>query len=97
MEFYQRPLSVKDLSFTEFNFFGQVSYPFTPLLSGSLATLLFPKIRGYYIGPAFTYSLADNLEFSIFVQLFSGRFPDTTGDPERQTFTLGFMRFKYNF
>jgi len=93
MSFYQRPLTVKDLSFTEWNLFAQVSYPFTPLLNASLAVLYFPGIKGYYIGPSVTWSLGDNLDFSFIIQMFDGKLPDRG----RQTFTLGFLRFKYSF
>jgi hypothetical protein len=96
-EFYARPLSVKDLSFTELNFFAQVSYPFTPLFSGSLAGLYFPDVKGYYLGPALTWSLSNNLDFSLFLQYFSGRFQNESGVNKKENFTLGFGRVKYNF
>lgn len=97
VEFYQRPLSVKDLSFTEWNFMVQFSYPFTPLINASFATLWYPEISGYYLGPSFTCSLADNLDFSLFLQYFTGRLPGPSGTTERQDITLGFLRFKYSF
>jgi len=96
-EFYSRPLSVKDLSFTETNLFGQVSYPFTPLFTGSLAVLYFPEVSGYFLGPAFTFSLGNNLDLSLFIQHFSGKFHRTNNDPERQNFTMGFARIKFSF
>jgi hypothetical protein len=96
-EFYNRPLSVKDLSFTPWNFFGQVSYPITPLLNGGISAIYYPDVKGYYVGPNVTYSLAPNFDFSIFLQVFSGNFPDAAGKIRRQVFGLGFIRFKYNF
>ena len=92
LEFYSGPLSVKNLSFTEYNFFVQAGYPFNPLLSGNLALMYFPKLEGYYIGPSMSFSLMDNLDFSFYVQFFSGKFTNM-----RQNFSLGFLRFKYNF
>ena len=92
MEFYSGPLSVKNLSFTEYNFFMQAGYPFNPILSGYMAMMYFPQIKGYYIGPSVSCSLIDNLEFSFYIQLFSGKFGDN-----RQNFNLGFLRFKYSF
>ncbi len=92
LEFYSGPLSVKNLSFTEYNIFMQGSFPITPLLNGTLAGMYYPKLKGYYIGPSLGYSLMDNLEFSFYVQLFSGKLADT-----RQNFYLGFLRFKYSF
>jgi hypothetical protein len=93
LEFYQRPLTVKSLSFTEWNFFAQISYPFTSLINGSIAALYFPEVSGYYLGPSITCSLGDDLDFSLIAQWFDGELPGQG----RQTVTLGFMRFKYNF
>ncbi len=92
LEFYSGPLSVKNLSFTSYNLFVQGSYPITPLLNGTLAVMSFPEISGYYVGPSLSYSLTDNLDFSLYVQLFSGKF-----NSNRQNFNLGFLRFKYSF
>lgn len=95
--FYEGTLSVKKLSFTEHNIFGQVSYPITPLLNGTFSAMYYPEIDGYYLGPSFDYSLSDNLSATFFVQLFSGEFPDATGEVARQDFRLGFLRIKWNF
>jgi hypothetical protein len=97
LEFYSSPLSVKNLSFTEYNLFAQLSYPFNPLLNGSLAVMFFPRLSGYYAGPSLNCSFAENLDFSIYLQVFSAKFPDANGIKRKQTFDLGFMRFKYNF
>ncbi len=91
-EFYSRPLSVKNLSFTKFSIFAQAGFPVTPLLNMNLAAMIFPGLNGYYLGPSLSYSLADNLDFSLYYQLFSGKFGTS-----RQNFNLGFMRVKYNF
>jgi hypothetical protein len=96
-EFYARPLSVKDLSFAEYNLFAQASYPITPLFTGSLAVLYFPDAAGYYIGPAFTWSLLNNLDLSMFLQYFNGKINGDPGGDERQHVTLGFGRIRYSF
>jgi hypothetical protein len=96
-EFYSRPSSVKDLSFTELNFFAQVSYPFTPLLNASMAALFFPEVKGYYMGPSITYSLGDNLELAFILQYFTGDFPYLSGAEPTQEFTMGFGRLKWSF
>lgn len=97
VEYYQRPLTVKDLSFTELNLFCQLSYPVTPLLTGSFAAMYFPEDKGYYIGPGMTYSLAENVDFSIYVQAFSGEFQPADNGNNRQYYNLGFIRFRYSF
>ena len=96
-QFYEGPLTVKNLSFTAYNLFVQVSYPVTPIFSASLAGMYFPEISGYFVGPSCTYSLMDNLDLSVYLQFFRGKFPDLTGITKLQSFSLGFMRLKYNF
>jgi hypothetical protein len=96
-QFYSEPLTVKNLSFAEYNLFLQVSYPITPILNASFAGMYFPDISGYYLGPSCTYSLQDNLDFSVYLQFFKGKFPDITGSKVSQSFSLGFMRLKYSF
>lgn len=97
-EFYSGPLSVKKLSFTEYNIFSQASYPVTPLLNATLGGMVFlGEISGYYIGPSLSYSLTDNLDFSTYFQIFSGKFPDSEGIKHKQNFNLAFLRLKMSF
>jgi len=97
-QYYYQPLSVKTLSFTEYNLFGQISYPLTPLLNVSFAGMYYPKIKGYYLGPTIDYSFTDNLFFSIVAQTFSGETPDPiTGIEARNNTTFMFLRLKWNF
>jgi len=97
-EIYSAPASVKNLSFTKYNFLAQYSYPITPLLNASLSAMLMPDIQGYYVGPTITYSLKENLELAVFVQGFSGKLPDpNTGIDTRFKMYLGFIRLKANF
>ena len=97
-EYYSGPLSVKNLSFTEYNIFSQATYPVTPLLNATLGGMVFlGDISGYYIGPSLSYSLMDNLDFSVYFQVFSGKFTDGEGGKQKQTFNLGFLRFKMSF
>lgn len=97
-EYYAASLSVKNLSFTEYNIFVSAGYPATPLLNISLSAMYYPKVNGWYAGPGLTYSLGENLDFSVFVQSFKAEFPDMlSGKPVKQTMSLGFLRLKYNF
>jgi len=95
--FYYQDLNLKNLAFTKYNIFTQMSYPITPLLNMSISGMLYPKIKGWFAGPNISYSLSDNAEFSVFVQAFSGEFPDMTGETKRQDFYFGFLRLKYHF
>lgn len=98
MEFYSGPLSVKKMSFTEYSLFAQGQYPITPLLNATLSGMYYPKISGYFVGPSVEYSISDNVYLSVFLQSFSGKFPDaTTGQNKRQNFNLAFIRFKGSF
>ncbi len=97
-QYYYQPLSLKTLSFTEYNFFGQASYQITPLLSGSFAFMYYPKINGYFIGPAFDYSFTDNLFASIVIQNFSGEMKDPIStETNRNYATYAFLRLKWSF
>lgn len=93
MEFYAGPMSVKKMSFTEFSWFAQASYPINPLLSLSVSGMYYPGISGYYAGPSVSFSLKDNLDFSVFAQTFSG---ELTKD-QRDIFNFAFLRMKYSF
>jgi hypothetical protein len=52
--------------------FGQVSYPFTPLVTGNFAGILNPFDGSYFFGPGLSISLKDNLELLLFAQFFGG-------------------------
>jgi hypothetical protein len=98
MGLYTGVLSVKTLSFTEYNVFGQVGYQITPLLTGSLSAIYYPKIKGCFVGPSFDYSFTDNLYASVVIQAFSGEIENPqTLIKERINLTYAFLRLKWNF
>jgi hypothetical protein len=70
--FFSPDISAKMLSFGRYNLFGQISYPFTPLFSGSFSSMLNPCDGSFFIGPTFTYSLSNNWELMVNGQLFYG-------------------------
>lgn len=97
-QYYYEPLSVKNLSFTEYNLFGSIAFPITPLFNASLSGMYYPKIKGYFFGPVFSYSLSDNAEFDVLAQTFGGKLKNTvTGNTEFKQITFAFLQFKYNF
>ena len=97
-EYYTRPMSVKNLSFTEYNIFASVSYPITPLFNVGVSTMYYPKISGYYAGVNLSYSFSDNVDFAFYVQNFAGKLKNRfTGEIEKQQITLAFLRLKVNF
>jgi len=89
---YNTPMTVKNLSFVKHNLIVQVSYPITPLLTGSIAGLYLPGIRGFYVGPSLSYSLIQNLDASLYFQSLGGRI----GEKAIQ-FNMLYFRLKYNF
>jgi len=92
-EYFAMNLSAKNLSFPGFSFMLQGSYPVTPLFNVSLAGMYFPKINGYYIGPTLTYSILENLDFSVITQTFAGQLVKGYN----QTVNLIYLHLKWNF
>ena len=92
-DFYYRNLSVRDLSFAPHTFFANLSYPFTPLFSGGLAAMFFPKLNGFFAGPSLDLSLRNNLDLSLIVQHFAIELQ--SGSVQKAT--LGFLRVKWSF
>jgi hypothetical protein len=98
--FFQSTLDVRKIAFAQFNLFGSISYPITPLMNGSLALMWFPRkegISGLYTGPSLDFSLGNNLGLSVIAQYFEGNFPGTVSQQlQKQTLLLSFVRLKWN-
>jgi hypothetical protein len=90
--FYSGNLSAKDLAFSEFSAFGQFTWAATPLINIGLSAMWFPDLKGYFAGPSFDYSLAENIDFSIIWQHFNA---EMGGSKTR--INIGFLRVKYSF
>lgn len=90
--FYTGTLSAKDLAFSKFSAFAQGTYAATPLMKLSISAMWLPDLKGYFAGPSFDYSLAENFDFSLIWQYFTGRM---NGIQIRNN--LGFLRFKCSF
>ncbi len=97
LQFYSGTLDVKSLGFTEWAFFASTSYPITPLLNGSFATIWYPRWKGCYLGPTIDFSLNPNLNLSLILQYFTAKFDTPLRGPERQNNTFGFLQFKWSF
>ena len=90
--FYFGTISTKDLAFSRFSAFSQFTYPVTPLFNLSLSAMWFPDIHGYYAGPSLDYSLAENIDFSLYWQHFKSK-----TDIARERINMGFLRVKFSF
>ena len=98
LQIFNRPLTPKMLSFTEYTILANGSYPITPLWNSSLSTIYYPKMDAVFVGPSIDYSASDNLTLSLFWQTFYGDFPNPlTQVNENKAFNFGYFRVKYNF
>lgn len=86
-------MSAKQLSFARYSLFGQVSKLITPLFSGSFSGIVNPSDGSFYFGPAFTYSLLNNLELMLTGQLFFG----DEGTEFGEIGQIAFGRMKWSF
>lgn len=91
---YSAPLSAKNLSFSDWSLFAQVSYPITPRLNGALSGIYFVDIQACYAGITLDYSVVENLDFSFIAQYFASF---EKSNPENMHVLLGFARLKYSF
>ncbi|MBK9388833.1 MAG: hypothetical protein IPN68_01105 [Bacteroidetes bacterium] len=92
LSFYSGSLSTKELAFSKFTPFGLYSYPITPLLTISVSGMLFPDLKGYFAGSSLDFSLAENVDFSIYWQHFRSKVSSM-----ESRMNLGFIRIKYSF
>jgi hypothetical protein len=97
LQFYGGNLDVKNLGFTDWSFFSSISFPFTPLFTGSFAGIWYPEWKGFYLGPSLDLSLNNNMELSLILQHFTARFDNPAGASSRENNTFGFLRFKWSF
>ena len=72
-EFYFGTSVRKRACFFKISAFGQFTWPVTPLFNLSLSAMWFPDLNGYYAGPSFDYSLAENVDFSLYWQHFDSK------------------------
>ena len=97
LQFYSGNLDVKNLGFTDWSFFANLSYPITPLITGSFATIWYPELKGAYLGPSFDISLYNNLDLSLILQYFTAEYNNPPGAATRENNTFGFLRLKWSF
>lgn len=92
-QFTSEALSAKNIFPFKYTAFVEISYPFTPILKGSLGSMYSPSGNSLIILPTITYSVADNWALDIVGQSF---FAESKGS----YVTLGnaiFFRLKWGF
>jgi hypothetical protein len=97
LQVYSGALDVKNLGFTPWSFFSNLSYPITPLINASFATIYYPEWKGFYLGPSLDVSLSNNFDLSLIVQYFSAVFDNPYGSGSRENYIFGFLKFKWSF
>ncbi|MDR2802327.1 MAG: hypothetical protein LBB31_03825, partial [Prevotellaceae bacterium] len=88
-------MSAKRLSTGMFELFGNISYPFSPIVNGGLAVIFNPADQSAYLAPTASVSLADNLELSAVAQILSGK--ENSEYAAMGNIFAGFVRLKYSF
>jgi hypothetical protein len=91
-DFYYGTISAKELAFSKFTAFGSFTWPVTPLFSTTLSAMWFPDLTGYYAGPSLDYSVAQNVNLSLYWQHFESK---TAALSEK--INLAFLRVKISF
>ncbi|KMQ52737.1 hypothetical protein CHISP_0506 [Chitinispirillum alkaliphilum] len=65
-------ITAKDLTPARYLLYGSVSYPFSPIIRGSLSVMLNPSDLSFLTMPSVDWSLSDNLDLLAIAQLYSG-------------------------
>lgn len=86
-------LTVKTLSPARHQLFGEVTYPFTPLIKGMFSCILNPGDMSLFYSPGVDISLKENLDLLFTGQIFSGE----TGSEFGGYGGMYYLRFKYSF
>lgn len=88
------PISVKNIGLSQVSVLLATNYQLTPLWTVALSGMYFPEDEGYYFGPSFSYSMADNVALSLVGQYFKLKDKQTTADLKM---AMAFVRLKYSF
>lgn len=91
--YLNRLLTAQTLSPAMHNLFFQGTYPVSPIVNVTLATMLNPADGSWFIGPTVDWSVFENFDFLFTGQLYRGDPMTLFGDGG----SFLFMRFKYSF
>ena len=86
-------VTAKSLSPAKHSVFGEAAFQFTPLIRGDIAGILDPGDGSFFLGPFFTFSLTNNIEFLSGGQVFLGNKGTLYGDYG----TFIYLRLKWSF
>lgn len=88
-------LNAKHLSIGKYELFGQISYPFSPILNASLAGIYNPLDGSSFLGPTANISLHDNLELMLTAQVLLGELGSEYGSLGNTYACFGRLRWSY--
>lgn len=94
IDFYYGELTARNLSPYMHSTFIMATYPFHPLINGSLALMNFPGNKTMFVNPTVTFSLLDNLDLDLTGQVFYGE--NMSGDFKSLSKVL-YTRLKWSF
>lgn len=89
---FQAPSTSKSLSFSEYNFFSNLSYIISPILTANMAGMYYTDYNGYFLMPGIDFSINSNLYFSFMYQYFNLELNNT-----RSGSNVAYARLKWNF
>lgn len=90
---FELDYSAKQLSLSRYSIFLQASYPITPLINTTLATMINPTDGSLFVNPSIEYSLNEDVYLLISCQIFAGEEFTEWGDYGQFYYT----RIKWNF
>jgi len=85
--------SAKKLSPAKYSLFGQIAYPITPLISGSISSILNPSDNSFFLNPSVEISLNEDVYLLTSGQFFFGDDFTEWGDYGQ----FYYLRLKWNF
>ncbi len=86
-------ISPKSFTAARYSIFGQVSYPFSPLISGDLSSIFNPNDLSLFVAPNINFSLSDNITLLLMSQIFIG----DQGTEFGGIGSLIYLRLKWSF
>lgn len=90
---FSNTISAKNLMPTKWSLFGQTSYPFSPILSGTMALIYTPNVNLVFAMPSISLSMANNWEMLLLSQVYFG---ELTGNLSLLGSSV-FVRTKFSF
>ncbi len=97
LQVYDAPVSVKNLSFTEYNIFSQISFPINPILNIGCSAIIYPKMNGGFAGFNIGYAAKENIDISFATQTFTANFySPVLLKKQRIFFNILFLKLQYS-